>query len=165
VDAPTIREVIRMAREALPEAIVGATLNQYVAEQAGVLRNLLPKLAAGASYVQTQPVFEPGPLERYATVIEREHPETKLVAMVMPLLSLEAAMRIEKRLGIGLPVDLRDVLAGGDQEAAWGYFGQTVRSLAKSPLVDGVAVMTFEMDAPEGMGERIASALRACGAV
>ena len=60
---------------------------------------------------------------------------------------------------------LGDVLAGGDQEAAWGYFGQTVRSLAKSPLVDGVAVMTFEMDAPEGMGERIASALRACGAV
>lgn len=165
VDAPTIREVIRMAREALPEAIVGATLNQYVAEQAGVLRNLLPKLAAGASYVQAQPVFEPGPLERYATLIEREHPGTKLVAMVMPLLSLEAAMRIEKRLGIALPGGLRDVLAGGDREAAWGYFGQTVRSLAESPLVDGVAVMTFEMDAPEGMGERIAGALRACGAV
>lgn len=74
-------------------------------------------------------------------------------------------MRIEKRLGIALPGGLRDVLAGGDREAAWGYFGQTVRSLAESPLVDGVAVMTFEMDAPEGMGERIASALRACGAV
>jgi len=57
------------------------------------------------------------------------------------------------------------MLAGGDQEAAWGYFEQTVRSLAKSPLVDGVAVMTFEMDAPPGMGERIAGALRACGAV
>ena len=165
VESPTIREVVAMAREHLPGAIAGATLNQYVGGQGAVLRNLFPKLAAGATYIQAQPVFEAGPLERAAEAIEREFPDARLVAMVMPLLALDAATRIEGRLGIELPGDLKRVLASGDLEAAWGYFERVVRGLVESPLVDGVAVMTFEMDAPAETGERIAAALRRSGAV
>ncbi len=159
----TIREAIAMTRMALPGAIVGATLNQYGRDEAAVLRNLFPKLRAGASYVQTQPVFDMGRLERFATAIDREAPGTAVVAMAMPLLSLEAALRIEERLGIALPGALKDVLAGGDIEAAWDAFAGTIRSLADSDLVDGVAIMTFEMDAPREMGDRILAALRAAG--
>ena len=54
-----------MAREALPNALIGATLNQYGRDEAAVLRNLLPKLRAGASYVQTQPAFDAAAIERY----------------------------------------------------------------------------------------------------
>jgi len=162
-DAPTIREAVVMAREAMPGAIVGATLNQYGRDQAAVLKNLLPKLQAGATYVQTQPVLEMGPLERYAAAVVREQPGTRIIGMAMPLLSLEAATRIEDRLGVALPGSLKDVLAGGNPEAAWGIFAATIRAFAESPLVHGVAVMTFEMDAPAEMGERILSALRTAG--
>lgn len=162
-DAVTIRDAVEMTRTALPGAMVGATLNQYGRDEGAVLKNLLPKLRAGATYVQTQPVFELEPVEKYARAIDRELPGTRVIAMAMPLLSLDAAVRIEERLGVSLPQTLKDVLASGDPEAAWGTFTTTIRSLAASPLVDGVAVMTFEMDAPPEMGERILAALRAAG--
>jgi 5,10-methylenetetrahydrofolate reductase len=162
-DAVTIREAVELSRAALPGAIVGATLNQYGRDESAVLKNLLPKLRAGATYVQTQPVFELDALERYGAAIERESAETRVIGMAMPLLSFDAAVRIEERLGVSLPQSLKDVLAGGDLEAAWGTFAGTLRALVDSPLVDGVAIMTFEMDAPPEMGERILAALRASG--
>lgn len=162
-DAVAIRDAVGMTRAAMPGAIVGATLNQYGRDEAAVLKNLLPKLRAGATYVQTQPVFELEPVERYAHAVSQEVPGTRVIAMAMPLLSLDAAVRIEERLGVSLPQSLKDVLAGGDPEAAWGTFAGTIRALVDSPRVDGVAIMTFEMDAPPEMGERILAALRAAG--
>lgn len=159
-DTPTIREAIAMCIETLPGAVVGATLNQYAPDRAAVLRNLLPKVKAGASYVQTQPVFDLGDLESRARQVEAESPETKIVAMAMPLLSLEAGEKIEARLNIRLPDGLRRTLEAGDSEAAWRAFDTTMHELAASDLVDGVALMTFEMDAPDGMGARIAESIR-----
>ncbi|HMO96978.1 MAG TPA: methylenetetrahydrofolate reductase, partial [Tepidiformaceae bacterium] len=152
-----------LAREYLPGAIVGATLNQYGRDQAAALRNLLPKLHAGASYIQTQPVFGLQALEPYARVVERDAPDTRIVAMAMPLLTLDAAERIEARIGIGLPEELKHILAAGDQEAAWGAFTATLRELAKCPFIDGVAIMTFEMDPPLEVGQRIVQSLVAAG--
>ncbi len=163
-DPVTIRDVVGMAREALPGALIGATLNQYGKDEEAVLRNLLPKLAAGASYVQTQPAFDAAALERYATAIRREHPDTRVIAMAMPLLSLDAASKIEERLGIHLPRKIREVLEGGSEDAAWEAFADTLRQLVQSPAVDGVAIMTFEMDASPETGARICDALRAAGA-
>ena len=162
-DTPTIREAVTLAREYLPGAIVGATLNQYGRDQAAALRNLLPKLHAGASYIQTQPVFGLQALEPYARVVERDAPDTRIVAMAMPLLTLDAAERIEARIGIGLPAELKHILAAGDQEAAWGAFTATLRELAKCPFIDGVAIMTFEMDPPLEVGQRIVQSLVAAG--
>lgn len=164
-DPVTIREVIAMTREALPEALVGATLNQYGKDSSAVLKNLLPKLAAGATYVQTQPAFEAPPVERYAAALRREFPGTRVIAMAMPILSLEAASRIEERLGIHLPAALREVLATGDEDAAWSAFAATLRQLVSSPDIDGVAIMTFEMDAGPEAGARICDALRLAGAL
>ena len=161
----TIREVISMAREALPNALIGATLNQYGRDEAAVLRNLLPKLRAGASYVQTQPAFDAAAIERYAEAIHREFPETRVIAMAMPLLSLDAASKIEERLGIHLPAALKEVLATSDEDAAWDAFTATLRQLVASPAVDGVAIMTFEMDASPETGARICEALRRSGAL
>lgn len=164
-DPVTIREVIAMARQALPDALVGATLNQYGRDEAAVLKNLLPKLGAGATYVQTQPAFEAAAIERYAAAIRRDYPETRIIAMAMPILSLEAASKIEERLGIHLPAALREVLAGGDEEAAWAAFAATIRQLVTSPAIDGVAIMTFEMDSDADAGARICEALRRAGAL
>jgi methylenetetrahydrofolate reductase (NADPH) len=161
----TIRDAIAMASESLPGAFIGATLNQYGRDQEAVLRNLLPKLRAGAAYVQTQPVFEPSTVEPYALAIGAAQSGTRIIAMAMPLLSLEAALRIEDRLGIRLPAALREVLAGGDEAMAWAAFGATLEALVAAPYIDGVAIMTFEGDAPAEAGARIIEALRAAGAI
>ena len=160
-----IRDAVAMARSGLPGAIVGATLNQYGRDSEAVLRNLLPKLDAGASYVQTQPVFETTELERYAIAIDRSVPNVRVIAMAMPILSMEAGERIEERLAVRLPDQLREVLESGDESLAWQAFEATIGKLVAAPYVAGVAIMTFEGDAPQGTGERISSALRSAGAI
>jgi len=160
-----IRDAIAMARDEIPGAFVGATLNQYGPDTEAVLRNLLPKLRAGASYVQTQPVFESRSVEKYAIAIDRERPDTRIIAMAMPLLTLDAGQRIEARLGIRLPDALREMLASGEPELAWSAFTATLADLVAAPYIHGVAIMTFEGDAPAGTGPRIIAALRAAGAI
>ncbi|MGE0599195.1 MAG: methylenetetrahydrofolate reductase [Dehalococcoidia bacterium] len=162
-DSPTIKEAVAMTHDALPSALVGATLNQYGRDQEAVLRNLLPKLTAGASYVQTQPVFDASVIEPFAIGIERAAPDARIIAMAMPLLTMEAGERIEARLGIRLPDSLREVLAVGDQELAWGAFEATIEQLIATPYINGVAIMTFEGDAPAEAGARIVSTLRSAG--
>lgn len=163
VDAPTIREAVEMCRELAPDALIGATLNQYAPDPAAVLRNALPKLKAGAAYLQTQPVFELAALEPLLRNLEMKSPEAKIVAMAMPLLNAEAGEKIEARLSIRLPERLHAVLAGGNVDEAWAEFDATLLALVRSPLVDGVAIMTFEMDATLEMGARIGKALERAG--
>ncbi|MEO6398711.1 MAG: methylenetetrahydrofolate reductase [Tepidiformaceae bacterium] len=162
VDTPTIRETVAMAREIVPGATIGATLNQYAPDSAAAMRNLLPKLQAGASYVQTQPVFELATLRPAAEAVKAALPGAAVVAMVMPVLTLVAAEKLETRIGMRLPERLRGGMASGGM-AAWEYFDETLATLAESPLVDGIAIMTLEMDAPEGIGPRIVQGLRSSG--
>ena len=48
-------------------------------------------------------------------------------------------------------------------DEAWAAFDETLARLAASPVVDAIAVMTLEMDAPEGIGPRIVQGLRSAG--
>lgn len=162
-DTPKLFELVAMARETLPDASVGVTLNQYAPRMDAVFRNLRPKIEAGASYVQTQPVFD---LEHLRPPAERLHsqlPGTRLIAMAMPLLSADDAVRIGQRLGIELPPAVLSRIHAGP-ESAWELFEDTLAALAESPLVDGVAIMTFEMDPTPELAGRISRVLAACGA-
>jgi 5,10-methylenetetrahydrofolate reductase len=160
----TVREAVRLVRAAMPGVTVGATLNQYARDPERARRNLLPKLLAGARYVQTQPTFDVAALEAELAAVRAEADGIAAVAMAMPLLTAEAGERIAQRLGLELPGRLRDILAAGDTAGAWAYFRETVARLVDSPAVQGVAIMTFEMDPPPEMGERIVAALVAAGA-
>ena len=162
-DTPTIRDAVSMARDLIPGATIGATFNQYAPDSAAAMRNLWPKLKAGASYVQTQPVFDLETLRPSAEAIKSASPDAALVAMVMPLLTIGAAEKLETRIGMRLPEALRGRLAGGQVEDAWAAFDETLAALSESPLVDAIAIMTLEMDAPEGIGPRIVQGLRSSG--
>ena len=162
-DTPTIREAVAMARDLMPGSAIGATLNQYAPDAAAAMRNLWPKLSAGASYVQTQPVFDLETLRPAAEAVKAAWPETAVVAMVMPLLTISAAEKLETRIGMRLPEGLRARLASGLMDEAWAAFDETLAGLAASPLVDAIAIMTLEMDAPEGIGPRIVQGLRSAG--
>ncbi|MCC6382716.1 MAG: methylenetetrahydrofolate reductase [Dehalococcoidia bacterium] len=158
-DVISLREAVALAAHALPGALLGATLNQYVADPAAVLRNLLPKLRAGARYVQTQPVFDLEQLRPLAEAVKNATPETAVVAMAMPLLSVDAAEKIAARLCIGAP----PAVHGGGAAGGWAAFDDVLASLVSAPFVDGVAIMTFELDPPAETGARICQALRAAG--
>jgi 5,10-methylenetetrahydrofolate reductase len=152
-DTPTIREVVATVAELMPGTCLGATFNQYAEDGHAALRNLLPKLRAGASYVQTQPVFDATTFLVHADRLRQASPETQIVAMVMPLIAPGSAERIAGRLRIEPPA------AGQGEEAAWEAFATIVASLRESPLVDGLAIMTFEMDPLPETGARILTAL------
>jgi len=85
------------------------------------------------------------------------------VAMAMPLLSTEAASRIEERLGLELPEAFRRRLEQSGEPAAWDSFAETLAALASSKLIAGVAIMTFEVDPLPTTGARIVAALAAAG--
>ncbi len=162
-ETPSIREMIGMVHERLPDALIGATLNQYAADRTAVLRNLLPKLASGAGYVQTQPVFDLDSLRPVAESLRDRSPDTRIVPMVMPLLSVAAAQAIQARLGIILPASLCRRIEEGGAPAAWQTFEETVAALRHSNIADGLAIMTFEMDANSETGSRIVAALQQAG--
>jgi len=156
-----VRDAVEMTVAALTGALVGASFNQYAADADRELGNLAGKLRAGARYVQTQPVFELASCEPLLTQARHAGAEHS-VAMVMPLLQPDAVNRIEARLGLRIPESLRRAIDAGP-EAAWEAFADNLGRLVASPLVDGVAVMTFEMDPPAEVGERVVAALRQAG--
>lgn len=159
VDSPTVREVVSMAHQALPGGLIGATFNQYAPGREKALLNLRRKCEAGATYVQTQPAFDPDAFAEVARWLHSELPGVAIVPMVIPLLSTNAVDRIESRLGIEVPGELRRVVAAGE-ESAWAGFERIVGGLIASGEVQGLAIMTFEMDPPQGTAERIVRALR-----
>lgn len=140
-DTPRIREVVRLVRRRLPEAHVSVTLNPFGPRER-VLSNLRAKLDAGAHGVQTQVTFDLFSLAPFADTIRAEHPRVTVTPMLMPTLSTRAAVRLSRRLAIPLPPGLLDRLERFGADAGWEHFASFARAIARSPLYDGLAVMT-----------------------
>jgi methylenetetrahydrofolate reductase (NADPH) len=159
-DTPRIRDVVAMAGNELPQALIGVTANQYGPRER-VLANLAPKLRAGAAFVQTNPVFDVARFEPFAAAIKALAPGVHVVPMVMPLDSLATARRLRERLGFGPGAETLSRLESGGEVEGWRIFAEIIRGLAASPWISGVAVMTPEMDAAPASAQRIAEALAA----
>jgi hypothetical protein len=87
--------------------------------------------------------------------VKQRSPETRLVPMLMPLLSGDAARAVAGRLGIALPDALLARLDQDGERAGWSVFEESLARLHQSPLADGVAVMTREMDPPLSVTGRV----------
>jgi methionine synthase / methylenetetrahydrofolate reductase(NADPH) len=91
--------------------LAGCAFNPNVADLAGQLRKLEKKLAAGARFVQTQPVFDPAVLERLLAAT-RPYAVPLLVGL-MPLVSERNAEFLHNEVpGIVLPADVRQRMRG-----------------------------------------------------
>jgi len=164
-DAPDqlkVRDAIALARDILPGALIGATFNQHVDDLNAAKKNVLPKLGAGATYIQTQPVFSVEAFRKAIAPIRDAAPDVRIVPMVMPLLTALAAQRIGERLGIEVPQAMVRRIRSGPGEA-WRAFAETVLRLREDRLADGIAVMTFETDPGPEIAARIVDALRQAG--
>ncbi len=161
--AITVRELVALVRECAPGMLVAAALDQYHQGERS-RRALVGKLRAGATCVWTQPVFDLASLAAAAELVKREGNGAHLVAMAMPLLTLEGLERISARLQVPVPETLRRRIAAGEDEA-WRAFDETLEALAEARLVDGLAIMTYKADPPPGTAERIVEGLRRAGIV
>ena len=157
-DTPRIRDIVGRLRQRIPAGLVGVTANQALPRER-VLRNLLAKLRAGARLVQTQPVFSLCEFLSLAEQVKSRVSDVWILPMLMPLLSLKAARRLEARVGVRLPPDQAERLAAGGAVAGWATFSETLAALYESPLADGVAVMTLELDPDDRFAERLQAAL------
>ncbi|HTO69295.1 MAG TPA: methylenetetrahydrofolate reductase [Myxococcota bacterium] len=155
---PTLAQLVRDVRAALPGARVGVAANPYGPRER-VLANLWPKLEAGASFVQTQPIFEAAALAPVAEAIRRRAPRVQIVPMLIPLLSVDAAERLGERLRVPIPGQLLRALEAGGESAGWAALHRLVRALADSGSCDSLAVMTLDADPPKAFGDRLVAAL------
>jgi len=155
---PTLTELVARARAALPAARIGVALSPY-APRERALANLWPKLDAGASFVQTQAIFEAQALEPLAAAIRARAPRVRIQPMLIPLLSVDAAERLGQRLQVPLPDTLLERLERGGEPAGWDAFAELVAALRARGLADALALMTHEMDPPKTFGGRILAAL------
>ncbi len=104
------------------------------------------KVRAGASVLQTQPVFE---VERLRRFMEEVGGEVKVLAGLMPVRGKEHAHRLERRLGIRIPEQVKDRFSGlrGDElrEEVLNHAEALFRELME--VADGVHV--YPMGDPE----------------
>ena len=155
---PTLAELVAQVRAVLPAARIGVALSPYGPRDAA-LANLWPKLEAGASFVQTQAVFEARALEPFAAAIRARAPHVRIQPMLIPLLSVAAAERLGQRLRVPLPHTLLERLERGGEPAGWDAFAELVAELRGAGVADSLALMTHETDPPKSFGERILAAL------
>ncbi len=103
------------------EFLLGAAFNPNVAELSGQLNKLAKKRAAGARFVQTQPVYEPTVLERLAeAVLPLDIP---VLVGIMPLVGERNAEFLHNEVpGIHIPESVRLRMCGtsGDIGAETG---------------------------------------------
>lgn len=101
--------------------LLGAAFNPNVADLSGQLRKLEKKIAAGAQFIQTQPVYD-------VATVEKLSQQTKLLKIpvlmgIMPLVSARNAEFLHNEVpGITLPECVRERMRGknGDEGVAEG---------------------------------------------
>jgi len=104
------------------------------------------KVRAGASVLQTQPVFEVERLRRFMEEVGRE---VKVLAGLMPVKGRKHAHRLEKRLGIKVPDRIKDRFSGLSEEELREEVLNHVEALFNElmDVADGVHV--YPMGDPE----------------
>jgi methylenetetrahydrofolate reductase (NADH) len=154
---PTLASLVRRVRAAIPRARIGVTADPY-ADRERMLAQLWPKLEGGEAFVQTQPVFEASALAPLEAVRLRA-PQVRIQPMLIPLLSVGAAVRLGERLRVPLPARLLEGLEREGEPFGWRAFAELVRALAGSGLCDSLALMTQEADPPKAFTDRLVAAL------
>ena len=126
-----------------PRYFIGATASPGAAKD---VDRTLEKVAAGAQFVQTQPVFDPAPFSQWLAEIRRRAHDVAILAGVLVLRSAEQADRLAKIPGIAIPdavrTRLRDAADGEAEGVAIAV--ETVLALRALPGVNGVHLYAIE---------------------
>ena len=135
-----------------PQFVIGATASPFAKPMDADLRKTADKIAAGADFLQTQPVFDLATYSRWLAELRRvAGRHIAVIAGVLVLRSSEQAERLAKVPGVSVSDEARERMRKATREDDEGIAiaADTVRSLRALPGVQGVHLYAIEW--PEGV--------------
>lgn len=135
-----------------PIYAIGATASPFTKPMEADLTKTVEKVAAGADFLQTQPVFDLATFSQWLAEVRRlAGRQVTIIAGVLVLRSAEQAERLGKVPGLALGPAVIERLKKADDEEAEGIAMaiEMVRSLRALPGVGGVHLYAIEW--PEGV--------------
>jgi methylenetetrahydrofolate reductase (NADPH) len=135
-----------------PSYAIGATASPFTKPMEADLAKTVEKVAAGADFLQTQPVFDLATFSQWLAEVRRmAGRQVTIIAGVLVLRSAEQAGRLGKVPGLALGPAVIERLKKAEDEEAEGIAMaiETVRSLKALPGVGGVHLYAIEW--PEGV--------------
>jgi methylenetetrahydrofolate reductase (NADH) len=135
-----------------PRYLVGATASPFTRPMEADLSKTKEKIAAGADFLQTQPVFDIATFSQWLAEVRRvADRRVAIIAGVLVLRSAEQAERLAKIPGVALGSAVIERLRGSRDPEGEGVAlaTETVRSLRALPGVGGVHLYAIEW--PEGV--------------
>ncbi|HEY7623932.1 MAG TPA: methylenetetrahydrofolate reductase [Candidatus Limnocylindria bacterium] len=141
-----------------PKIVVGATASPFTKPMEADLDKTLAKIAAGAEFLQTQPVFDLGTFSRWLVEVRRRGSrQIAIIAGVLVLRSAEQAERMSKVPGVSVPPDVIGRLKQRDAESEGIAIAvEVVKELRSLPGVRGIHIYAIEW--PEAVGPVVEAA-------
>ena len=142
-----------------PKMLVGATASPFTKPMEADLKKTFDKIAAGADFLQTQPVFDLATFSQWLVEVRRGGArEVPIVAGVLVLKSPEQADRMSKIPGLAINSEVVDRMkAAADPEAEGVAIAvEQVKALRALPGVRGVHLYAIEW--PEAVGRVVEGA-------
>jgi methylenetetrahydrofolate reductase (NADH) len=126
-----------------PSYFIGATASPAAPKD---VERTFEKIAAGAQFIQTQPVFDVAPFSQWLTEIRKRDKDVAILAGVLVLRSADQAERLTAVPGLGLPDAIRARMQGSADGEAEGVAIaiEMVRELRALPGVNGVHLYAIE---------------------
>ncbi len=142
-----------------PKILIGATASPFTNPMEADLTKTFDKIAAGAEFLQTQPVFDLATFSRWLVEVRRSAArEVAILAGVLILRSPEQAERLGKVPGLALGREVVDRMKKASDAEAEGIAMATemVKALKSLPGVRGVHLYAIEW--PEAVGRVVEAA-------
>jgi methylenetetrahydrofolate reductase (NADPH) len=142
-----------------PKMLIGATASPFTKPIEADLAKTLEKIAAGAEFLQTQPVFDLATFSRWLVEVRRAGSrEVPILAGVLILRSAEQAERLAKVPGLAIGADVQGRMKKATDGEAEGIAiaVELVKALRSLPGVRGVHLYAIEW--PEAVGRVVEAA-------
>lgn len=133
-----------------PAFFIGGVANPFVKNQELHIIRLQNKIAAGADFIQTQPIFDTGSFQKWMNSVEEAGLRNRvpILAGVAALKSLKLAKYLRDRVsGINIPVKilerLKSVSVENQQAEGIRICVEQIRSIQKINGVKGIHIMSI----------------------
>lgn len=142
-----------------PQFVIGATASPFTKPMEADLTKTIEKVAAGADFLQTQPVFDVPAFSRWLAEVRRlAGRDVTILAGVLILRSADQVQRLERVPGLVIGDEVRDRMrAAPDPEAEGIAIAiEIVRELRALPGVGGIHI--YAPESPEAIAKVVAGA-------
>lgn len=142
-----------------PKLLIGATASPFTKPMEADLTKTFDKIAAGADFLQTQPVFDLATFSRWLVEVRRgASREAPIIAGVLIIRSADQAERLAKVPGLDLGAQILDRMKKATDGEAEGIAiaVEMAKALKSLPGVSGVHLYAIEW--PEAVGRVVDAA-------